>query len=113
MREQRQIWSPRRRIMLFAIHYRNAAHGDEAREKRTLKFLTAWKPPAGFDMKSWYDYADGSGGLAIVDAPSPEVLMEAVAPWATFFDFSAKPIVPVEKSTPIFERGIAWRDSIR
>ena len=45
----------------------------------TLKLLAAWKPPAGFDMKGWYDYADGSGGIAIVDVPSAEVLLEAVA----------------------------------
>jgi hypothetical protein len=99
--------------MLFAVNYSNASHGDEARDKRTTKMLAAWKPPAGFVMKNWYDYADGSGGIAIVDAASAEVLMEAVAPWATFFDFSAKPIVSVETSTPIFEKSIAWRDSVR
>ena len=99
--------------MLFAIHYSNPAHGNEARDKRTQQMLRAWKPPAGFDMKGWYDYADGSGGVAIVETDSAELMMEAVAPWATFFDFSVKPIVSVEKSTPIFEKGTAWRDSVR
>jgi hypothetical protein len=99
--------------MLFAVNYTSASHGDEARDRRTSKLLAAWKPPAGFDMKSWYDYADGSGGIAIVDAASAEVLMEALAPWATFFEFSAKPLVSVETSTPIFNKGIAWRDSVR
>ena len=70
--------------------------------------LAVWKPPAGFDMRL-VRYADGSGGMAIVDASSIEALMESVAPWATFFDFSVKPIVAVEKSTPIFEKGIARR----
>jgi hypothetical protein len=64
-------------------------------------------------MKSWHDYADGSGGIAIVDAPTAEVLLEAVAPWATFFEFKAQPIVSVQSSTPIFEKGIAWRDSVK
>ena len=99
--------------MLFAVNYSNAAHGDEARDRRTNKLLAAWKPPAGFTMKAWYDYADGSGGMAIVDAPSAEVLMEAVAPWATYFDFTAKPVVSVEVSTPIYEKSIAWRDSVK
>jgi hypothetical protein len=99
--------------MLFAVHYTSQPHGDEARDKRTFKLLAAWKPPAGFDMKGWYDYADGSGGLAIVDVPSTDVLMEALAPWSTFLEFSAKPLVSVEASTPIFEKGIAWRDSVK
>ena len=99
--------------MLFAVNYTSGATGDEARDKRTLKLLAAWKPPAGFDMKGWYDYADGSGGVAIIDVSSAEVLMEAVAPWATFFEFSVKPIVSIEKSTPIFGMGVAWRDSVK
>ena len=98
--------------MLFAVNYSNLAHGDEARDRRTTRMLAAWKPPAGFEMKAWYDYADGTGGIAIVDAASAEALLEAVAPWATFFDFNAKPIVSVEVSTPIFEKSIAWRDGL-
>ena len=99
--------------MLFAINYTNPSHGDEALDKRSLKLLGAWKPPAGFDMKGWYDYADGSGGVAIVEVSTAEVLLEAVAPWSTFFAFSVKPLVPVEASTPIFEKGTAWRDSVK
>jgi len=99
--------------MLFAVHYASEAHGDEARDRRTFKMLGAWKPPAGFNMKGWYDYADGGGGVAIVDAASAEVLMEGVAPWWTFFKFTAKPIVSVEVATPISEKGLAWRDSIK
>ena len=99
--------------MLFAVNYTNHPHGNEVLDKRTFKLLAAWKPPAGFDMKGWYDYADGSGGVAIVDVSSADVLLEAVAPWSTFLAFSVKPLVSVERSTPIFEKGIAWRDSVK
>jgi hypothetical protein len=99
--------------MLFAINYTNPSHGDEARDRRQLKLLAAWKPPAGFEMKSWYDYADGTGGIAIVETASAAVLLEAVAPWSTFITFSVKPLVSVEVSTPIYEKGTAWRDSVR
>ena len=50
--------------MLFAVNYTNHSHRDEALDKRILKLLAAWKPPAGFDMKGWYDYADGSDSLS-------------------------------------------------
>jgi hypothetical protein len=99
--------------MLFAVNYTNPAHGDEARDRRQMKLLAAWRPPAGFEMKGWYDYAEGSGGIAIVETSSAEVLMEALAPWSTFIAFSVKPLVPVDVSTPIYEKGLAWRDSVR
>ena len=99
--------------MLFAVNYTTQPHRDEAHDKRTFKLLAAWKPPTGFDMKGWYDYADGSGGFALVDVPTADVLLEALAPWSTFLTFSVKPLVPVEASTPIFEKGIAWRDSVK
>jgi hypothetical protein len=99
--------------VLFALNYTIQTDANESRDRRMLKLLSAWKPPAGFDMKGWYDYADGGGGVAIVEAPTAEVLLEGLSPWTTFIDFRARPIVSVEKSTPIFERGLAWRDSIR
>ena len=65
-----------------------------------LKLFANWKPPAGFDFKEFYDYVDGNGGIAIVEATSAEVMLEAFAPWAVFFEFTVRPIVPTEKSTP-------------
>lgn len=99
--------------MLFAVTWAPRSGMSEERDKRTLKLFKSWKPPAGFDFKGFSDYVDGNGGVAIVDTSSAEVMVEAFAPWATFFEFSVRPIVPVEKSTPIVEKGIAWRDSVR
>ena len=99
--------------MLFAVTWAPRSTLSEAQDKRTLKLFTNWKPPAGFDFKGFYDYADGNGGIALVETSSAETMMEVFATWGTFFDFSVRPIVPVEKSTPIFEKAIAWRDSIK
>jgi hypothetical protein len=41
------------------------------------------------------------------------VLLEATAPWAAFFGFTIRPIVPTDKSPAIFDKATAWRDSIR
>jgi hypothetical protein len=98
--------------MLFAITWVPRGNVTEERDKRTLRLFTNWKPPAGLDFKGFYDYADGNGGLAIVEASSAEVMLEAMAPWAVFLEFSARPIVDTQKSTPIFEKAIAWRDSV-
>lgn len=99
--------------MLFAIQFKPRPGGTEDRDKRTLKLFSSWKPPAGYEFKGFYDYADGDGGIAIVEASSPEVMLEAHAPWATFFEFNIRPIVDVEKSTAILNKSYAWRDTIR
>jgi hypothetical protein len=99
--------------MLFAVNWVNRSGATEERDKRTLNLFTNWKPPAGFEFKGFYDYVDGNGGVAIVEATSAEVMFEVFAPWATFFEFSVRPIVSTEKSTPIIEKAIAWRDSVR
>jgi hypothetical protein len=99
--------------MLFAMTYTPRDGATEERDRRSLKLFTNWQAPAGFEFKGFYDYADGNGGVAIVEVSSAELMLEVTAPWAVFFEFSVKPIVPIEKSTPIFGKAIAWRDSIR
>ena len=99
--------------MLFAVNWVNRDGATEERDKRGLKLFANWKPPAGFEFKGFYDYADGNGGIAIVEANSAEAMLEAFAPWGVFFEFTVRPIVPTEKSTPILERALAWRDSVR
>ena len=99
--------------MLFAVTWTVRAGTTEERDKRTLKLFESWTPPAGLDFKGFYDYVDGNGGLAIVEAASAEAMLEGFGPWATFFEFVVKPIVPTEQATPIFAKVIAWRDSVR
>jgi hypothetical protein len=99
--------------MLFALSWVPTSGLTEERDKRTLKLFSSWRPPAGVEFKGFYDYADSNGGIAIVEAASAEVMLEAVAPWASFFAFTARPVVPTEKAAAIYEKAIAWRDSIR
>ncbi|MGQ0735833.1 MAG: DUF3303 domain-containing protein [Acidobacteriota bacterium] len=99
--------------MLFALSFTPRPGSSEERDKRTLKLFTNWQPPAGYEFKAFYDYADGDGGIAIVEASSPEVMLEAHAPWATFFEFRIRPIVETEKAVAIFQKVNAWRDSIK
>ena len=66
--------------MLFAVTWVNRGGATEERDKRALKLFTNWKPPAGFDFKGFYDYVDGNGGVAIVEATSAEAMFEVFAP---------------------------------
>jgi len=98
--------------MLFAVLY-TARDVTEEKEKRSLSLFTNWKPPAGYEFKAHYSLADGSGGVAIVEANSTAALLEAHAPWGPFFEFRAIPAVEVDKAVPIFQKVNAWRDSVK
>ena len=99
--------------MLFAVSYKQRPGTTEDRDKRTIELFSKWQPPAGYEFKAFYDYADGEGGIAIVDVSSPETMLEAHAPWAAFFEFQARPIVDAQQAVPTVQKAYAWRDSIR
>jgi len=99
--------------MLFAITWTNRAGATEETDKRILQLFQKWQPPAGLDFKGFYDYADGNGGIAIIEASSAEVILEATAPWSTYLNFTIRPIVSTDKSPAILAKAMAWRDSIR
>ena len=98
--------------MLFALTYIGRNVSEET-DKRSLNLFMHWKPPAGYEFKSHYALADGSGGMAVVEANSPEAILEAHSPWGAFFEFRITPIVAIEKAVPIFQRINAWRDSVK
>ena len=49
--------------MLFVLTY-TARDVTEKKEKRSLSLFTNWQPPAGYEFKSHYALADGTGGVA-------------------------------------------------
>jgi hypothetical protein len=99
--------------MLFAVTYTPRSGWSEEREKRTLALFTNWQPPAGYEFKALYDYADADGGIALVEASSAEVLFEAHAVFAGHLEFRVRPVVPSEVAVPLMQKAIAWRDSVR
>lgn len=99
--------------MLFAIHFAVRGATSEERDKRILQLFGSWKPPAGVEIKSFYEYADGNGGLCLFDVEMPEQLLEVVAPWRVFYELTVRPLVPVERAVSIYEKVFAWRDAVR
>ena len=68
---------------------------------------------AGYAFQGLFDYADGDGGIAIVEADSAEALLEAHAVFSAFFEFRARPIVDAMKAVPLMQKAHAWRDTIK
>ena len=99
--------------MLFAVTFKPRPGTTEDRDKRVLSIFSNWTPPAGYEFKSLYDYADGNGGIAIVEGTSAAALLEAHAPFAAYFEFELRPIVDAQEAIPLLQKAYAFRDAVR
>jgi len=97
--------------MLFHVTWEFTDQSEES-EKRSLEVFQAWQPPAGADFQGFYGFADGSGGVAIIEADSAATLARTTAPWVPWLRFTVEPILPIEEATAIGAEAIAFRDSV-
>ncbi len=99
--------------VLFANVYTWRADLGEEGQKRVVKLFANWKPPAGVEIKSHYEFADGSGGITISEVSTPAAGYEACGAWSAYADQRIVPLLDVRESVPIAMRVGAWRDSVR
>ena len=97
--------------MLFHVTWEFIDTSEEG-ERRSLAVFAKWQPPAGAEFKGFYGFADGRGGVALVEADSAATLTRTTAPWTAWLRFTMTPIVPIEESAAIGAEAIAFRDSI-
>lgn len=100
-------------VMLFAVSYRVRPNATEESQKRALALFTNWKPPAEYVFKAHYSRADGSGGLALVETDSAAAALQVHGAWTPFFEFSAVPVVEIEKAVQIGFGNVQWRESVK
>jgi len=97
--------------MLFHVTWSFVDTSEEG-ERRSLAVFGKWQPPAGAEFKGFYGFADGGGGVALIEADSAATLARTTAPWTPWLRFTATPIVPIEESTAIAGEAAAFRDSV-
>ena len=97
--------------MLFHVMWAFTDQSEEA-EKRSLSVFAQWQPPADADFKGFYGFADGTGGVAIIEADSAATLARTTAPWTPWLSFTITPILPIEEATAIGGKAVAFRDSV-
>ncbi len=96
--------------MLFSVSWQNI-DSSEAGEKRSLALFAKWQPAAGAEFKGFYGFADGTGGIAIIEVDSAATLTRVTTPWLPWLKFSARAIVPIEELASISAEAIAFRES--
>ena len=97
--------------MLFHVTWEFTDTSEEG-ERRSLAVFAKWQPPAGAEFKGFYGFADGGGGVALIEADSAATLARTTAPWTPWLRFTATPIVPIEESTGIAGEAVAFRESV-
>ena len=95
--------------MLFMVSW-EFTDSSEPSEKRSLEVFARWQPPEGADFQGFWGFADGSGGVAIIEVDSAATLARTTAPFVPWLRFTARPIVPVEESAAIAGEAIAFRE---
>ena len=63
--------------MLFHVTWQFTDQTEEG-ERRSLEVFQSWQPPAGAEFQGFYGFADGTGGVAIVEADSAATLARTI-----------------------------------
>ena len=96
--------------MLFHVQFLFTDQSEDS-ENRSLEVFAKWTPPAGAEFQGFYGFADGTGGIAIVEVDSAATLARTVSPFTPWMTFTTTPILPIEEAAGIGGEGIAARDS--
>ena len=97
--------------MLFHVTWQFADTSEEG-SRRSLTVFSQWQPPAGAEFKGFYGFADGGGGVALIEADSAATLARTTSPWTPWLRFTVTPIIPIVESAAIGGEGVAFRDSV-
>ena len=97
--------------MLFHVTWEFTDTSEEG-IRRSLAVFSSWQPPAGAELRAFYGFAAGGGGVALIEADNAETLARTTAPWAPWMHFTTNPIVPIEESSAIAGEAVAFRDSV-
>lgn len=94
--------------MLFHVTWELIDTSEDV-QKRSLQLFSKWQPGPG-EFQGFYGFADGGGGVALVEAASAADLARTLAPWTPFLEFSAPVILPIQEAATISGEAAAWRD---
>jgi hypothetical protein len=95
--------------MLFHISW-EFTERSEASQRRALDLFARWQSPV--ELREFHGYADGGGGMAIVETDSAATLAQITAPWTPWLRYTVRVLVPVAEVVPLMEEAAAFRGSV-
>ncbi|HEX5369241.1 MAG TPA: DUF3303 family protein [Dehalococcoidia bacterium] len=98
--------------MLFHVTWEFIDTSEEG-ARRVLNVFSKWQPAAGAEFKGFYQFADNTGGVGIIEIDSAATLARLTAPFIPWMRFTASPILEVQEATPIDAEAMAFRDSVQ
>jgi hypothetical protein len=98
--------------MLFHVTWDYIDTSEEG-SRRSQNVFQNWQPPAGAEFQGFYGFADGSGGVALIEVDTIATLARVTAPWTPWLHFTVTPIIPIEESTAIGLEAQAFLDSVQ
>lgn len=84
---------------------------SEADFARILALFSKWDPPV--ELREWSGYADGTGGMALVDTDDADVLARVTAPWTPWLTFTTRALQPIQQTAVVLSEAAAFRESIQ
>jgi len=88
----------------------NETAASEADQTRILALFSKWEPPT--PLQEWSGFADGSGGVGLVETDDAEVLAAMTEVWTPWLTFDIKPLVPIERTAAAIAEAAAFRASV-
>ncbi len=97
--------------MLFHVTWEFIDSSEES-QRRSLSVFQNWQPPEGAEFKGFYGFADGSGGVAIIEVDSHATLAKVTTLFTPWLRFAATPLVPIEEAAAIASEAQAYLESV-
>jgi Protein of unknown function (DUF3303) len=93
--------------MLFHVTW-DFTDSSEDGQRQVLELFSKWQPGPG-QFQGFYGFADGAGGVALIEAESAPTLARTLAPWTPWMEFQARAILTIQESAQINAEAAAWR----
>ena len=96
--------------MLFHVTW-DVIDVSDTNQKRSFELFSKWEPGPG-RFEAFYGFADGGGGVGLIEAGTAADLAKTLAPWVTHLRFTARVILPIREAVEISTAAASWRGSI-
>lgn len=95
--------------MLFHVSWDFTDTSDEG-QRESLAAFSKWQPGPG-QFQAFYGFADGRGGVALIEADDAATLARTLTNWTPWLIFEVRVVLPIQESAAIGQEGLAWREA--